>query len=447
MSKGTIYIVHHIDTEGPLWENLTELFERLKLIFNISLEPSHENLRRLQNGELIDNSAIAKELALAIDPHTINFKRNWQEIEEMLYRVMSKEFREKHVDSFGGGWIYNWHVMDHVGFIENPRHRDMGYLNIFDFYQEMMQFTKSKQDRIHWHFHPISFFKKAHIPATSFDNSMYELHQIICRRLIDRNWFPVVNRSGFHTERIDANLFFEQWMPFDPSNISLDDDLLPKHQRDLAAGRYGDWRGAPTDWSMYHPDYYDWRRKGSCNRIIARVLNLKARHRTITEHEIEKAFKCATEGQDIYMGLVNHDWREMSIEIDEFRIVLARVAARYPDIQFKFSETIDAFRAVLNMPEKQVKGECVDFHASLNGNMLEVEITNGEPFGPQPYLALKTKQGEYFHDNFDFHEFKKKYTYVFDDYTLNLNLIDKIGVATNDRFGNTKISITKLESM
>jgi hypothetical protein len=439
MSSGTIFIVHHIDTEGPLWENLSELFVRLKLIFNLDIEPSYDNLKKLQQGEIKVDPLIARELAVAIDPHTINFKRNWHQIEEMLYRVMSKEFRDKHVDSFGGGWIYNWHVMDHVGFVENPRHRDMGYLNVFDFYEEMMRFTKSKQDKIHWHFHPISFFRKAHIPATSFENSMHEIHQVICRRLIDRNWFPVVNRAGFHSERPDANLFFEQWMPFDPSNISIDDDLLPKYQRDLAAGRYGDWRGAPTDWTLYRPDHYDWRKAGNCNRVIARVLNLKARHRNITESEVLKAFDRASKGENVYLGVVNHDWREMSVEIDEFRELFSRVANKYPDTKFRFSETVDAFQQVLGISVDEAKAGEISFDVQMKDRILQVDITNGEPFGPQPYLAIKTKQGDYFHDNFDFQEFKKSYTYVFDSYTVEPHLVEQVAVASNDKFGNTHI--------
>lgn len=444
MNNGLVHIVHHIDTEGPLWESLNELFSRLKLIFGIDLEPTPDNLSRLQRGELIGDPKIVDEVRLATDPHTISFKRNWHEIEEMLLRVMSKEFRNKQVDSFGGGWIYNWHVMDHVGFIENPRHRDLGYLNIFDFYKEIIDRTNSNLDAIHWHFHPISFFRKAHVPATSFDNSMVELHQIICRRLIERDWFPVVNRAGFHTERIDANLFLEQWIPFDPSNISIDDDRLPKFQRDLAAGRFGDWRGAPTDWSVYHPDLYDWRQPGSCNRVIARVLNLKARHRNINETEITKAFDRASAGNSVYMGLVNHDWREMSIEIEEFRAMLSRVIRKFPDVKFKFSEAVSAFRNVLNLDEKEAIANGVDFEANVHENRLHVKITNGEPFGPQPYLALKTKQGDYFHDNFDFHGAKRSYSYCFDDYTISLDALASIGIAVNDRFGNVKIRKIKI---
>lgn len=34
MAKGIVYICHHIDTEGPMWENIEELFDRISNIFN-----------------------------------------------------------------------------------------------------------------------------------------------------------------------------------------------------------------------------------------------------------------------------------------------------------------------------------------------------------------------------------------------------------------------------
>ena len=51
MSKD-VYIVHCIDTEGPLYETIDATFERLKEIFGIHLEPSIENLHKIQNQEL-----------------------------------------------------------------------------------------------------------------------------------------------------------------------------------------------------------------------------------------------------------------------------------------------------------------------------------------------------------------------------------------------------------
>ena len=111
MERGIVYICHHIDTEGPLWENIEELFDRLDLIYGIKLEPTYENLEKLQKGEIEVDEGIKASLALTIDPHTIGFKRNWGMIEEMLFRIMSPEFRNKMTDSFGGGWVYNWHCI------------------------------------------------------------------------------------------------------------------------------------------------------------------------------------------------------------------------------------------------------------------------------------------------------------------------------------------------
>jgi hypothetical protein len=442
MNPGTVYICHHIDTEGPLWETLPELFARLKITFNLDIEPSYQNLKKLQQREFSISDDLWKELKMVIDPHTVGFKKNWAEIDEMLDGIMSQPYRNGMLDSWGEGWLFNWHVMDHVGFgFENPRHRDYGYHNIFDYYKFKIESTRSSQDVIHWHFHPISFYKEAHIPATSYDNSMHTLHQVISRRLIDKNWFPCVNRAGFHTERIDANLFLEQWLPFDPSNQATTDDQMPAMQLDIINGRYGDWRGAPSDWSVYNPSFEDWRKPGSLKRTIARILNMKSRHRNISEQEIEKAFQKAANGEAVYLGITNHDWRDMKVEIDEFRAMLSNVIVKYPNVKFKFCETVKAFQQVLGYDTREIEGNKISLDVRLEGNSLQVKVLNGKLFGPQPYLAIKTKTREYFHDNFDFQSGNSAFSYALDGYTLPLSLIEKIGVGTNDKYGNQFIKV------
>ena len=47
----TVYVVHCIDTEGPLYESVEATFERLNEIFKLDLVPSAAMLRRLQEGE------------------------------------------------------------------------------------------------------------------------------------------------------------------------------------------------------------------------------------------------------------------------------------------------------------------------------------------------------------------------------------------------------------
>ena len=48
MKKPVLHIVHCIDTEGPLDEDIQATFERLDYIFGIKLKPTRENLIALQ---------------------------------------------------------------------------------------------------------------------------------------------------------------------------------------------------------------------------------------------------------------------------------------------------------------------------------------------------------------------------------------------------------------
>ena len=64
---------------------------------------------------------------------------------------------------------------------------------------------------IGFHHHPVSYSGNYNDSGTAFWGSE-NLNQIYCRKIIDRQWFPVVFRPGFHTERPDSNFFLEQWI-------------------------------------------------------------------------------------------------------------------------------------------------------------------------------------------------------------------------------------------
>jgi len=198
---------------------------------------------------------------------------------------MSKEFRFKYPDSFGGGWVYNWFCLDHVGYKENPRHRDIGYNNVHDRYVEFLDKYGEFNDDIQWHFHPMSHYQEAHRAGKSYEHS-HEFHKILSHRIIDRNFFPSCFRAGCVTERPDANWFLEQWIPFDCSNMAVENDNKEKH-KDQRNGQAGDWRRAPKDWSVYHPDIYDYQIPGSCHRVIGRFMNLVSRYGNISEQILD----------------------------------------------------------------------------------------------------------------------------------------------------------------
>jgi SAM-dependent methyltransferase len=441
--KPTVHIVHHVDTEGPLHEPIEELFLRIEATLGhpLNLEPNPENLKILQSRDYVFISEeIDRSLKTMIDPELLQFKKNWNEVGEMLDRILDLSFRNQYTDSFGNGWIYNWHIIDHVGFEHNRRSKALGYQTVFNYYLDKLAATNSTQDSLQWHFHPIPFNKEVHLCATSYLNSYHELSQVIARRLIDKNWFPVVNRAGFHTVRPDSNWWLEQWIPFDASNQSIDE--LGNTFADTANGRYGDWRGAPSDWSIYNPDLYDWRKKGSLKRSISRCLNMKTRFRNITVLEFEKAFARARDTQeDVYVGITNHDFREMSTEIHDVYLSLVEASEKFPDVSFRFNDAISAFRDCLNYQVIEVTTNAIALDIKIKKSTLVVRIKNGKVFGSQPFLALKTKQQTYHTDNFDFGPIdSQEYYYTFDISTFELQDLETIAVAANDSYGNTSIA-------
>jgi hypothetical protein len=103
MTKKTVYVVHCIDTEGPLYESIPETFKRLKELFNIDLDPSLENLEKIQAG-LLDLGGLEAEVAQVFSPKRINYNDTWGKTDDMLKDIMSEDFRNRLPDSFGGGF-------------------------------------------------------------------------------------------------------------------------------------------------------------------------------------------------------------------------------------------------------------------------------------------------------------------------------------------------------
>ena len=348
-------------------------------------------------------------------------------------------------DSFDGGWIYNWFCMEHVGFTDNPRGRDIGMHRIFDFYRAL---TEEQQlgDALHWHFHSMSTYGEANACATSYLNSP-QLREILGRRLLDRGWFPRANRAGFHDERPDSHWFLEQWVPFDLSN-KAGAELDPERNPDVADNRYGDWRGAPTDWSTYHPDHDYHQRPGNCRRKIARCLTLLNRFGNLTEAELEAGFKRAADGAPTLVAFCSHDWRDMVPEVDFVRHLLARIAPRYPGVRFKFAEAVEAFNAVHpTAGHPRLKLDCTLTRDTTGCRRLTIRTRSGKVFGPQPFLALRTRSQRIIHDNLSYGDDFDQWHYVFDAHSVLPDDVRTIGVAANDDAGNQSLHVLKVDEL
>ena len=439
MSK-TVYVVHCIDTEGPLHESVEATFERLKAIFDLDLEPSPGMLRKLQAGEM-DLGGMEAAVKKVVDPHLLAYNDTWDKVDAMLEHCMSEEFRSRVRDSFGGSWVYNWFCVDHVDYESNPRRRDVGYHNVFDHYRGVMRETESGQDGLHFHYHPHSFRKEAHHCATHWWATSDSLYQTLSRRVIERKWFPAAHRPGFHVIRPDSHWFLEQFVPFDYSSQAMVHTEADQAQSGLMGGRLGDWRRSPRNWQPYHPAAEDYQVPGACRRWISRCLNVGTRYRLLEESDVHQAFEEAGQGKPVVLAFTDHDFRDMRPDVDGVRQMLSRVAAKFPEVSFKFCEAVEAMRLALDL---SAEPPC-DLEMSLRAvgdstHVLEVHSKTAT-FGPQPWLALKTSAGTYHYDNFDIDTPFHKWQYVFDEETYPLNALSMIGVAANNAFGITTVAV------
>lgn len=431
-----VHVVHCVDTEGPLFESLGATFERLRQTFGLQLDPSLETLVKLQAGQ-IDLGGIEKQVQAMIAPQLLSYNDTWAKIEAMLSEALSPDYRNAVPDSDGNGWVYSWCCVDHVDYEINPRRRDLGYHKIWERYKRVLVDAGS-QDEIGFHYHPHAFEKSAHLQATHWWANSDSLYQVLSRRVIDHLWFPSVCRPGFHVVRPDSLWFVEQFIPFLYANQSMTD--TPDGDRhDATPGRYGDWRRAPQSWAPYHPSHDDYQAPGSCRCWIARCLNVGTRHTVLREADVRQAFEEAANGRPVVMAVADHDFRDIRVDVNTVRELLQVVSAEYPGVKTKYCRATDAMRDALMLdPLPRCNLDCRMDGTRGRGAVLTV-TADSRIFGPQPYLAIRTKTGKYLHDNLDIDVPFLAWTYVFDGATVPVKDVDRIGIAANNSCGTTTV--------
>jgi len=440
--ESEVVIIHAVDTEGPLFESLNAKFERLNELFGINdIDPTWENLDKLQKSEL-DLGGIESKVRNVLSGHLLDYNDSYEKIDEMLTLLMSDDFRYKMPDSYGGGWKFTWHCLDHVGYDYNPRRRDIGYHNVFDHYRAWLKRFPEYGDNIQWHFHPMSTYSEAHRCATSyFRNDL--VFQVLCRKIIERNWFPSAFRAGFQAERPDCHWFLEQWIPFDITNMAMEGSVDFEATVDFRLGRSGDWRRAPSDWSIYHPHHDDYQQPGQCRRWIGRALNVMNRIANINLDETKKAFeKASVEKSRVLLGVTGHDFRNLVTEVNYVRDLINQASNSYPNVKFRYTTVKEGFQRVIwgDRVDAEPLHLQIDLLERPKGDVphIIIKTTQGKVFGPQPFLAIQTKSRRFFHDNLDMIS-NGCWGYAFHSDTLPIADVERLAVAANDKYGNTVI--------
>ena len=425
-------VVHLVDTEGPLYEPLKITFDRINEIFGIKIQPNKKNFKKIidKKIDLKLKKSLKKNFFESFNSEILTYKKNWNEINEQNNLLFTKKFRSNFKDSFGNYWKVNWNCVDHVNYASNPQKRALGYHKIFDYYKNKISKSKIK-DSLHFHFHPTSIPNIANTTGNHYFSNSNNLYQILCRRIIDRNWFPSVYRPGFHIENPDSNWFLEQFIPFDYSNQACS-------QINTNKDRFENWTKASSSWSPYHPDHDDYQKKGLCRRWIARCLNVGTRIALLNQKEVDKAFYERKKNKKVILAFTNHDFR--SVKKDFFSVFdMIKKSSKKYNIKFKFSDAKIAFQDIIGKPKKKIK-----FKIKLFGDKIFIS-SDDKIFGPQPFLAIKTKNKKYYHENFYIKKPFKEWIYTFDRHSVKKNNVDIFAFAANDKFGNTCIAKVRFD--
>ena len=382
-SRPTLFVVHCVDTEGPLEEPLDATFNRLRNRFDIDIAPSRETLRELQRGTVPLNgleATVAKWLA----PDRLSYLSTWADVEEMVGAITSEDFRRNNSDPLGNPYAFTWFVIDVVGYKDNPRRKAAGFHAVWDVFKRLMR-TTGVHDSFGWHFHTVPVGNHALEYNTCWTNNDFH-EQALARRIIERSAFPSIYRAGGVIERNDLSFWLEQFIPFDFSSTARIGGGVP--------GSMFDWRHAPTEWTGYHPSFYDYRRPGDMRRWIFRCLEAAGYETSLSAADVESAFRQVRAGKSAILAYSSHDRRDMRPEIEKVIGLISEVSSGYADVSWQFANGVDAARAVSGTTDATPP----TFTQEWAGNTLWVR-SDRPLFGSIPFLAIEEAGGVFFRDN------------------------------------------------
>jgi hypothetical protein len=305
----------------------------------------------------------------------------WDLVDRAVDKLFDEGFRRRYPDR-GGGWLrFGWFFLTWTGFTTNPRNRAFGYHVARDHYLERWSDRiAALGDEECWHYH--------HPPRSGVANEWGldwtlgdEHDRILSRQLLERDWWPVCFRAGGTIMDPVSSRWVDSWFPFDYSS-----------RAPLMVPGLVDWSPGVREWTLYHPDPEDFRRPGAGRRRMARCLDLATNLHSLDEADVEQAFALAAAGEPAILAVFDHDYRDISDRLDGFRALVHVVAARHPDVAWRYAAPVAAARAALGAP----KSRRLELEAAVSGR--SVHLWSSEAvFQSLPWLAVRTPVDEVVH--------------------------------------------------
>lgn len=315
------------------------------------------------------------------DPGNPTLLATWEQVDAAMDKLFSPAFRSRDRDPGGGHLRFGWFFLTWTGFRTNPRGRAFGYHAVRDHYLARWGDALARLgDEQCWHYHQPAASGIGNDWGLDWDASS-EYETILSRQLLERGWFPSCFRAGGTIESPQSSRWVDQWFPIDYSNRA------PVRLEGVV-----DWSGGVAEWGLYHPSAEDPARPGAGRRRMARCLDLVTGAYVLGEDEVVAAFERAAAGQHAILSVFEHDYRDIEPRLDEFRALVHRVAARYPQVPWRYADPLDAVHAALEVPPPAP----LELDVAVVGD--EVWVSSTAPLHqPFPWLAVRTAAGEVLH--------------------------------------------------
>lgn len=330
MNEPVVLVVHCIDTEGPLGGDA----------------------RRLPDG-------------------SPEFFDAWPDIRASLAELTGNEFRQRHTDSFGAPYRFNWFIMDFTGFQTNPKNRGAEYHNTWDNITSL----PCDPDGLYWHYHvpPASGVGDEWSDSWLTSN---ECNTILARRLLERGSFPEAFRAGGTIEDDAASRWLEEVFLLDYSN------RVSARSHPGADLYHFNWHGAPEEWGSYHPSHASFLRPGCMRRLIYRCIDLRSRYNDLTVEIAEECFRAAASGGPCVLSYFSHDNRDMRPETYDVHALLTEVSDRV-GVPWRSCTAVEAHQRFNGLDEDPVALEL-----ETSRDLISIS-TDGEVFQRIPFFAAE----------------------------------------------------------
>lgn len=331
-----VYVVHCVDTEGPLGGDA----------------------RRLPDG-------------------SPEFFDDWQDIERSLAELLDPDVRAALADSRGEPYRYSWFILDFTGFRTNPKQRVAEYHDTYDHLAAL----PTEQDGLYWHYHAPPADGIGDRWAESWLDSN-EHNVILARRLLERRTFPVAFRAGGTIEDDAASRWLERVVPVDFSN------RVSERSAPGADLFHFNWYGAPEIWGSYHPAERSFLEIGSMRRYVYRSIDLRSRYNALDASAIQRVFATVAESNEpCVLSYFSHDNRDMRPETYDV-VEALQAASSVTDVPWWSCTADEAHRLLHRLSADPVAG-------TLTRDEGAIRVRAEREVFAEPFLAAQLRDGRF----------------------------------------------------